>query len=89
MSEARSPDVGSLTVFSDPASPFCTWCGWLRAQPLLVPLRFLPVGKPAPPRPRSPEALTISMIASGPAFIRSAVLSQSPRACAAFKSGGW
>jgi len=47
VSDARSPDVGGLTVFSDPASPFCTWwCGWLRAQPLLVPLRFLPVGGP-------------------------------------------
>jgi hypothetical protein len=28
-------------------------------------LHFMPVTKPAPPRPRSPEALTISTIASG------------------------
>ncbi len=47
MSDARSPDVGSLTVYADPASPFCTWCrGWLLAQPLLVPVRFLPAGGP-------------------------------------------
>ncbi len=26
---------------------------------------FIPVGKPAPPRPRSPDALTASMTASG------------------------
>ncbi len=27
-------------------------------------LHFTPIGKPAPPRPRSPEALTASMICS-------------------------
>lgn len=47
MSDALSPDVGALTVVYDPASPFCTWCrGWLQAQPLLVPVRFLPAGGP-------------------------------------------
>ena len=52
-------------------------------------LHFMPVGKPAPPRPRRPDALIISMIASWPMAISLAVSSQSPRACAAFKSGDW
>lgn len=47
MSDPRSPDVGTLTVFYDPDSPFCAWCaGWLQAQPLLVPVRCLPAGGP-------------------------------------------
>ena len=47
MSDTCSPDLGSLTVFYDAQSPFCTWCrGWLQAQPLLVPVRFLPAGGP-------------------------------------------
>ncbi|MPM47525.1 hypothetical protein SDC9_94236 [bioreactor metagenome] len=37
-------------------------------------LHFTPVGKPAPPRPRSPESLTKVMIASGsmPTALRAA-----------------
>ena len=50
---------------------------------------FMPVGKPAPPRPRRPEAFTSSMIASGPTAISALVLSQSPRACAAFSRQSW
>ena len=50
---------------------------------------FMPVGKPAPPRPRSPDALILSMIASWPMAISALVSSQSPRACAAFKYGDW
>ena len=47
MSDPRSPDVGSLTVFYDTDSPFCTWCaGWLQSQPLLVPVRCLPAAGP-------------------------------------------
>ena len=47
MKDPRSPDVGALTVIYDPASQFCTWCrGWLQAQPLLAPVRFLPAGGP-------------------------------------------
>ena len=52
-------------------------------------LHFMPVGKPAPPRPRSPDALTISMIASWPLAISALVLSQSPRCRAAFSHGSW
>ena len=43
----RSPDVGGLTVVYDQDSPFCSWCrAWLEAQPLLVPVRFIPAGGP-------------------------------------------
>lgn len=47
MLEARSPDVGRLTVVYDPTSAFCTWCrDWVGAQALLVPVRFTPTGSP-------------------------------------------
>jgi predicted DCC family thiol-disulfide oxidoreductase YuxK len=42
-----SPDVGRLTVVYDPDGAFCAWCrAWLEHQPLLVPVRFSPVGGP-------------------------------------------
>ena len=41
---------------------------------------FMPVGNPAPPRPRSPEALISSTMASRPRARIAAVPSQSPRA---------
>ena len=47
-----------------------------------------PVGKPAPPRPRRPDALISSMIASWPRWISALVLSQSPRAWADFRFHG-
>jgi hypothetical protein len=50
---------------------------------------FMPVGKPAPPRPRSPESFISWMIASRPRAIRSLVLSQSPRMRAADRFHGW
>ena len=52
-------------------------------------LHFMPVGKPAPPRPRRPDSLTASMIASCPRCISLAVSSQSPRARASFSHGSW
>ena len=48
-------------------------------------LQFMPVGKPAPPRPRRPDSLTMSMIASWPRAISFLVSSQSPRVRAAFE----
>ena len=42
-----------------------------------------PEGKPAPPRPRSPEAFMSAMICSGPISTSSFVLCQSPRFLAA------
>ena len=50
-------------------------------------LHFIPVEKPAPPRPRSPEALTSEMIHSGPWDARPAVKFQSPRAKAPSRKG--
>src|ERR1700761_3174544 len=44
---------------------------------------FMPVGKPAPPRPRRPEAFISLMIQSLPFLISSPVPSQSPRLRAA------
>ena len=39
---------------------------------------FSPEGKPAPPRPRRPEAFMSAMIRSGPSSTMSFVLYQSP-----------
>jgi len=52
-------------------------------------LHFIPVGKPAPPRPRRPDAFTLSMIASCPAAISAFVPSQSPRRIAASSDHDW
>src|SRR5438270_13411189 len=41
---------------------------------------FSPVGKPAPPRPRRPEAFISAMIQSLPLSISAFVLSHAPRA---------
>lgn len=40
---------------------------------------FRPDGKPAPPRPRSPDFFISSMIASGPVHSKSRVRCQAPR----------
>ena len=47
---------------------------------------FSPVGKPAPPRPRRPEALISSMIQSRPFSMIALVPSQAPRASRAFEA---
>jgi hypothetical protein len=52
-------------------------------------LHFMPVGKPAPPRPRSPDCFISSMIASGPRARSSLVSAQSPRWMAASMFHGW
>ena len=42
-----SPEVRQLVVVYDPGAAFSAWCrSWLEAQPLLVPVRFTPVGGP-------------------------------------------
>lgn len=46
---------------------------------------FSPEGKPAPPRPRKPEAFSSFTIQSGPWFMMSLVRYQSPLFMAAFR----
>ena len=50
---------------------------------------FSPVEKPAPPRPRRPEFLMLSMIQAGPMAIMSAVAFQQPRFFAPSRPQSW
>ena len=50
---------------------------------------LVPVGKPAPPRPRRPDAFITSMIASWPSASSALVSSQSPRIRAASSRHDW
>ncbi len=52
-------------------------------------LHFMPVGKPAPPRPRRPLSFTCWMIASCPCAISARVSAQSPRVIAWSIPQGW
>src|SRR5665213_1936906 len=52
-------------------------------------LHFNPVGKPAPPRPRRPEALTSFTIQSRPLSMKDFVSTQQPRCLAPSRPQSW
>ena len=75
----RDNNSRSLKLPGSPSAPLTTTVAASVGEAFAATVRhFVPVGNPAPPRPRSPEASSSSIVAAGPSLAAAARPSPPP-----------